>query len=384
MRLGQWLGFTGILAAAYILWQLRQVMLLLFAAVVLAVIINHLARQLQQRLRWSRRLSLGATLLGLTLIGGLLIAFLAPPLLVQFQELLRLAPKGLVRFLDWFEERLIDLVQFLPGFSDDSRARQFVDLSIRDLIQSFSDSRNWSTFSQQLGPLARNFLSIFNNTLAAAAQLLLVIILMLMLLSNPQGYRQTFLRLLPSFYRRRADEVLTACEISLSDWFLGIVISSSAIALFSWLGLVILGVKLALVNAIIAGFLNLIPNLGPTLSAIFPILVVLLDEPWKAWAVLILYILIQQVESYWLTPTIMARQVSLLPALTLTSQIVFASVFGLTGLILALPLAVVAKVFFEQVLIHDVLDRWQHLHHFKQPDWIGPHPESAPPAIAEK
>lgn len=146
----------------------------------------------------------------------------------------------------------------------------------------------------------------------------------------------------------------------------------------------ILGVKLALVNAIIAGFLNLIPNLGPTLSAVFPISIVLLDEPWKAWVVLVIYIIIQQLESYWLTPTIMARQVSLLPALTLIAQIVFASIFGLAGLILALPLAVVAKVFFEQVLIHDVLDRWQHLHYFKHPEWIGPHPESAPPAIAEE
>lgn len=222
MRLGQWLGFTGILAAAYILWQLRQVMLLLFAAVVLAVIINHLARQLQQRLRWSRRTSLAVTLLGITIGGGLLIALLLPPLLVQFQELLRLAPQGFAKLLTWVEERLVDVVKILPGFSDDRSARSFVDSTIRDLIQGFGDRRNWSSFSQQLGPLARNFLSIFNNTLAAAAQLLLVIVLMLMMLSNPQAYRQTFLRLLPSFYRRRADEVLSACEISLSDWFLGI------------------------------------------------------------------------------------------------------------------------------------------------------------------
>ncbi|WP_338461581.1 AI-2E family transporter [Synechococcus elongatus IITB7] len=383
MRLGQWLGFTGILAAAYILWQLRQVMLLLFAAVVLAVIINHLARQLQQRLRWSRRLSLTVTLLGLTVVGGLLVALLMPPLLVQFQDLLELAPQGFAKLLDWVEERLVDIVQLLPGFSDDRSARLFVDSAIRDLIQSFGDRRNWTSFSQQLGPLARNFLSVFNNTVVAAAQLLLIVVLTLMMLSNPQSYRQTFLRLLPSFYRRRADEILNACEISLSDWFLGILISSSAIALFSWVGLMILGVKLALVNAIIAGFLNLIPNLGPTLSAVFPISVVLLDEPWKAWAVLVLYIIIQQLESYWLTPTIMARQVSLLPALTLIAQIVFASIFGLAGLILALPLAVVAKVFCEQVLIHDVLDRWQHLHYFKHPEWIGPHPESAQAAIAE-
>jgi predicted PurR-regulated permease PerM len=55
----------------------------------------------------------------------------------------------------------------------------------------------------------------------------------------------------------------------------------------------------------------------------------------------------------------MAKQVSLLPAITLTVQIFFASFFGFLGLLIALPLAVVAKVWLETVLIHDILDRWQ-------------------------
>lgn len=76
-----------------------------------------------------------------------------------------------------------------------------------------------------------------------------------------------------------------------------------------------------------------------------------MDAPWKALAVLILYTVIQQIESYWLTPTVMAKQVSLLPAITLTVQIFFASFFGFLGLLIALPLTVVAKVWLEAVLI---------------------------------
>ncbi|MGA1475836.1 MAG: AI-2E family transporter, partial [Prochlorothrix sp.] len=67
---------------------------------------------------------------------------------------------------------------------------------------------------------------------------------------------------------------------------------------------------------------------------------------------------IQNLESYWLTPTVMAKQVSLLPALTLIAQIFFATVFGLLGLILALPLAVVAKVWIQELLVRDILDSW--------------------------
>ena len=54
----------------------------------------------------------------------------------------------------------------------------------------------------------------------------------------------------------------------------------------------------------------------------------------------------------------MAKQVSLLPAMTLTAQIFFTTTFGIMGLSLALPLAVVAKVWFQEVLVHDVLDQW--------------------------
>lgn len=84
-----------------------------------------------------------------------------------------------------------------------------------------------------------------------------------------------------------------------------------------------------------------------------------LDAPWKALAVLILYLVIQNVESYWLTPTIMAKQVALLPAVTLTAQIVFVTLFGALGLLLALPLAVVAKTWIQEVLFKDILDKWQ-------------------------
>jgi predicted PurR-regulated permease PerM len=85
----------------------------------------------------------------------------------------------------------------------------------------------------------------------------------------------------------------------------------------------------------------------------------LLDAPWKALAVVILYIVIQQVETTILTPIVMQRQVSLLPAVTLLAQVIFAVFFGLLGLFLALPITVVAQVWIKEVLVKDILDRWQ-------------------------
>jgi predicted PurR-regulated permease PerM len=104
--------------------------------------------------------------------------------------------------------------------------------------------------------------------------------------------------------------------------------------------------------------LTFIPNIGPTLSVIPPIAIALLEDPWKALAVLILYIIIQQIESNLLTPLVMAQQVSLLPAVTLLAQVFFATFFGFLGLLLALPLTVVGQVWLKEVLLEDILDNW--------------------------
>jgi predicted PurR-regulated permease PerM len=101
--------------------------------------------------------------------------------------------------------------------------------------------------------------------------------------------------------------------------------------------------------------------------------IALLDAPWKAGAVLILYVLIQQVESNILTPTVMEKQVSLLPAVTLLSQLVFAVFFGFLGLFLALPLVVIGQVWLKEVLIKDVLDHWhpRSYRRFQPQPWRG-------------
>ena len=141
----------------------------------------------------------------------------------------------------------------------------------------------------------------------------------------------------------------------------GVLISSFCVAILAGIGLSILGIKLVIANAILAGMLNVIPNVGPVISTIFPISVALLDEPWKAIAVLGLYIFIQNLESYLITPSIMHHKVKLLPGLTLTAQFIFTIIFGPIGLILALPLAVVLQVLIKEIVVHDMLDTWKKL-----------------------
>ena len=137
----------------------------------------------------------------------------------------------------------------------------------------------------------------------------------------------------------------------------GVVLSSICVAILASIGLYLLGIKLVIANALIAGILNVIPNVGPTISTIFPLSVALLDNPWKSLAVLGLYIVIQNIESYVITPSIMHKQVKLLPGLTITAQFIFTILFGPIGLLLAIPMAVVIQVFVKEVIVNDILER---------------------------
>ena len=339
MNLGQWIGLLALVISLYILWQIRQVLLLVFAAVVLATALNRLARRFQ-RLGVPR--SVGV-LLSIVILLTIIVGFfwlIVPIFTTQFQELTELFPRGLARSDDWIEQIRTrvppQLNQYLPDID---------------------------SLAQQLQPLAQQLfqrsVAFFSSSFGFVVNFLLVLIVTLMLLAQPQPYRKGFIRLFPSFYRRRVDEILDLCEVALRGWLVGILFNMSVIAILSGIGLAVLGIPLALAQAALAGILTFIPNIGPALSVVPPMAIALLDAPWKALAVLALYIGIQQVETNLLTPYVMAQQVSLLPAVTLLSQVFFATFFGFLGLLLALPLTVVVQVWLQEVVIKDVLDQWR-------------------------
>jgi predicted PurR-regulated permease PerM len=340
MKLGQWMGLLALIASCYILWQIRQALLLLFAAVVLATALNRLARYLQKfGLKRSIAVLLSVSFLVLIFVGLFLI--IVPPFAQQFQQLTQRAPQGIAKLNEWID-------QIEARFSGQIGQR-LPNLDINDIIQQLQP-----LFNQLVGGAG----AFVGNTLGVILSFLLVIVLTLMTLAEPLSYRKAFIQLFPSFYRRRIEGILDECEIALGRWVIGALISMSVITFLSLIGLSVLQVPLALAHAVLAGLLNLIPNIGPGLSVIPPVTIALLDSPLKAGFVLILYFLIQQFESNLLTPYVMAQQVALLPAVTLIAQVFFATFFGFLGLLLALPLTVVAQVWIREALIKDILNQW--------------------------
>lgn len=340
MNFGTWIGLIVFFISLYVLWQIKQLLLLLFTAIVLATSLNILVKSFQKRgIRRGYAVFLSMSSLILVAIGCVWIVI--PPFIDQFQDLGRLVPQGIEKLNTWLDllsERLDPrIIDFLPDAEELNR-------QLQPIIQQF------------LG----GGLTIFYNSLGILLSILLLLAITLMLLADPTPYRNGFIRLFPAFYRRRVNEILALCSEGLEAWLVGILFNMVVIAVFSFVGLLILGIPLALSQAMLAGVMTFIPNLGPTVSVLLPMAIALIEAPWKSIAVLILYIIIQQVESNILTPIVMAQQVSLLPAITLLSQLFFATFFGFLGLLLSLPLTIVGQIWFKEVIIKDILDNWQY------------------------
>ena len=336
MKFGKLLGLVGIIAAVCLLWQIRQVLLLLFAAVTFATIINRLVKVVQRFV--PRSWAVVITLFSLINVLVAVACFVGPTLIDQLPEYTQFSEVGIDRIQRWY----ISLRGLVPGDALDQTR-------LSDLVPQLAQmSPTW------IGRLV----ALFTGSLDFFINFLLVLAVTIMLLSNPAAYRQILLLTFPVFYRDRADTILTECEEALTSWSVGILFNMAFIAIFSGIGLAVIGVPLPIANAVIAGLLTVIPNIGPLLSLIPPMLMGLGVAPWMGLAVLGLYFVIQQLEGIFLTPLVMKRQVSLLPAVALLSQVVCAIFFGPLGLFLGLPIVVVAQVWLKEVLVEDILNNW--------------------------
>lgn len=338
MKFGKLMGLIAVLIGLYLLWKVRIVVLLIFSAIAIATVLNRIIRQLV-RWRLQRGLAIVFTLVTIFATAAIILAVVIPPFTEQVAQWMRQAPVEAAKVSTWL--RAVD--NRLP--IELSEQVQRLDTFIQDI-------------PRVLGSIFSNFFLLFRGTLSLLVNSLLVLVVTIMLLANPRAYRQAFTLIFPKFYRLRIQQILDGCEKALVAWGVGIIFNMVVITILSFVGLRLINVPLPIGNACIAGILTFIPNVGPVLSVIPPAILGLLEAPWKALAVIVLYVLIQQVESNFLTPLVMKHQVSLLPAITLVSQLICGVLFGFLGLFLALPIVVIGKVWLQELLIEDIMNKW--------------------------
>ena len=114
---------------------------------------------------------------------------------------------------------------------------------------------------------------------------------------------------------------------------------------------------------LLAGLLNFVPNFGPWIAAIPAVLIAFLQGPQQALYVAVLYLVLQSVDGYLLTPLVDRKSVELPPVLTITAQVLLGLGFGFIGILLASPLTAVALILIKMLYIEDLLgDRMMPTH----------------------
>ena len=297
---------------------------------------------MQKGLKIPRSLSLFLVLTVISVIVFTIFILVLPPFIKEFNEILVDIPNGLSKINILINTNLNKFNVLLYG----EQSENVID--IFSLINNVVTIPDASTIAKAIQESFKNLINIAGNLGSGLLKLIFVLAVSLMISIEPKQYKENILLLIPKNYRNKFRNILEKCNTALANWTFSMVISSLSVGLLSLIVLSILDVKYVVSNALIAMVLNIIPNIGPVISGIFPISIALLDNFWKPLAVLGAYVIIQNIESYIIMPSIMKKKANLLPGLTLISQFGFTFIFGPLGLILSLPLAVVIQVLIKE------------------------------------
>jgi predicted PurR-regulated permease PerM len=315
-----------------LLYFALDVVLLVFAAALIAIFLRGLAEVVSRNLKIPEGWSVLLVSIFLVAILAGAIALLAPSVGEQVRHLRDELPRSAQQAGEYISQfgwgRT--LIEQLP--------------SPDELMQKVS-----------MSTLLTNVGGYFSSTIGAIGNFFIVILLAIYLASEPQFYAKGFTKLFPVRSRPRVKEVLAGISETLEWWLIGKAASMLFIGLLTWIGLSILGVPLALTLGLIAGLLSFIPNFGPILSAVPAILLAFIESPISALYVLALYVGVQLVESNVVTPLIERETIELPPALTITFQLTLGIMIGGLGLVLATPMLAMILVIVQMVYIEDIL-----------------------------
>ena len=342
MNSSSYFKLVVILITLLIVWTLRDFLLLIICSLVISNIVCNLSNHIQKGLKIPRSISLFLVLAVISVIIFTIFILVLPPFIKEFNEILVDIPNGLSKINILINTNLNKFNSLFYG----EQSENVID--IFSLINNVVTIPDVSTIAKAIQESFKNLINIAGNLGSGLLRLIFVLAVSLMISIEPKQYKENVLLLIPKNYRNKFRNILEKCNIALANWTFSMVISSLSVGLLSLIVLSILDVKYVVSNALIAMVLNIIPNIGPVISGIFPISIALLDNFWKPLAVLGSYVIIQNIESYIIMPSIMKKKANLLPGLTLISQFGFTFIFGPLGLILSLPLAVVIQVLIKE------------------------------------
>lgn len=324
---------------ALALWSLRGAIMLLFLGAILATALSIPVNFLRKR-----GLSNGQAVL-VTVISTLAAVFLVGILIIPS-----------------FVQQAGNLVDRLPTALDEANTQynQFAkDSGVLPTIETGADNLDQSQISDFIRDQADNatgqVLPFLGTVGSVIGNLLILFVLTVYFLAEPTDYVEGVLTLVPRAYRPRALEIITSLGKSVRLAVISQIFSSLLVATFTTIGLFILGVDDALALGILAGFFNFIPNFGPLVSLLVGVIFTLASGG-PVVLVIILYLVVQQLESNVITPRIIRQTLSMPGAVVIATQLVAGALFGFLGLLLAVPLVAVIMTIVREIYVYDALN----------------------------
>lgn len=188
----------------------------------------------------------------------------------------------------------------------------------------------------------------------AIFNLILVLILTFYLLKDFEMVKDSLYVILPRKSRSRARKILHEIDFSLGRYIRGQLLISLIVAVTTYLSLLLLGVDFALILALLAGASNIIPYFGPFIGAVPAVVVALLKSPTLALKTAIVFFIIQQAEGHLIAPQVLGKSLGLHPLVVIVAMLAGGQFFGIVGLVVAVPVVAVAKIFVRNLVVPPV------------------------------
>ncbi len=343
MTLGEWTSRVFVALFLYVLflgaWRLRDILLLAFFATILAIVL-HVPVAALQRMGLPRGLSVLISLVGMSALGTLLVVLIVPVMAEQVSALANELPDLMQSARDQYDSLSRDY-SWLPKINWD----QVTEGSVPDFVMN------------QAGTMSREVFPFLSGVGGAITSLFFVLLIAIFFVLEPFNYLELLLMAVPRSYQPRALEIFHRLGTLLQRWFIGQMISmtSSGILIALTTGF-IFKLPNAAALGVIAGVMEFVPNFGSIIALIPAIVIALAKDPILVPFVILNYLVVQQVQSNIIMPRIMSRQISMPAAAILLAQIIAGALFGVIGILLALPMAIVVKVLLREVYVTDLLN----------------------------
>jgi len=308
-----------VLAALVFLYTIRDIVAIIFVAIFLSAAITPWVNWFHVR-KIPRALAVLIIYIIALAISSLVIALVIPPLIEQVNQLSGSLPTFL-------QSVLTGLAEINQG------------TAVTDVQQSLQGVQ--STLAIASEGVFKTLSSIFGGLIFFGAVMVLTFY---MVLNEKLLYR--FVQIVtPKNYQEYAAKFIGRAQDKLGKWLRGQLLLMLFVAVLTYIGLVLLGVEFALVLALLAGLFELIPMVGPILSAIPALIIALSISPTLAVFVLILYIIVQQVENHILVPKVMQKAVGLNPIVIIVAILIGLKLAGVIGAIIAVPATTMIYMF---------------------------------------